>query len=973
MKKPKLKSRIALLIISFIAAIPLAFSQDVGATFCWHYNEIYGGDVYAFNQSIAKKGLPADNTHWSTTTEWWENMAEEIEYSGIDFIALLSRGTTPAAPDRGNGNPNHISKLINAMNATGATFKVAIFDDCPNSWTGAKNWNESAGATYSTDSPKFDCAVTANWQYIYEMNIKPTWQAIPDAKRYKIDGRPVIWFWGAKPSWMNNLQGNLSKILTHIKTKCQADFGFTPYLIIEKSWLDNDSTITTAHADGVHGWFTSATQISHTLWKKDDGTLWNGKKFGALCPGFGYQGNAPFMDPKMGYATGNERRLKAGLDATVGDGAISTLVEGFTDAAESAALWRSNDTQYYDYPNERLNMLRRYTSDPYPATLKIQAEACDSFSDLTTGNSGGAYRRGGNLDIEKCADTKGGWNVTATQANEWMQWEELPLLKNTKFQLRYRSTASASIKYSVDGTALSTITLPSTNDVWTTIDAGNYTTASNSLHTVKLTIVSGSPDINYTLRVNGTVAVSGVTLTPATASLSIGNTQQLIATVAPSNATNKTVTWSTSNASVATVNSTGLVTAIASGTATITCTTQDGNKTASSLITVASASNTIQIIQAENAAYSGAVIASNQTGFNGTGFIDFVNATGDYVQWTVNVPTAGSYDLSFRYALPSGGRPLELKVNGTVKVASLDFPATGLWTTWEKVITTQTLNAGNNTIKLTTNGSNGGNIDELKVVPYLDDCDAINGWSNATANSLTYYTTDKKQGTGCVQMIGSATEEFKKVFSPAFNSGTSIANGVLSFWYYVSDVTKCGTVRVELGSGGAADINELSWPLTGLSNGWNQISLNISDASQIGTPNMNALNWFRIYDTKTASITTRIDAIQILDNSIAASSQRIGKTLSTITNETSKSLGKSIRIFPNPYKQGKLEVNLNGFENAETVQLKITNLLGQLIHQEVLTDKSHNELNLSTQLTESVYFISVESDGVKIVKKLMVK
>jgi len=388
---------------------------------------------------------------------------------------------------------------------------------------------------------------------------------------------------------------------------------------------------------------------------------------------------------------------------------------------------------------------------------------------------------------------------------------------------------------------------------------------------------------------------------------------------------------------------------------------------------VATTSNPIQILQAEDAAYSGAVIASNQTGFNGTGFIDFVNATGDYVQWTVNVPTAGSYDLSFRYALPSGSRPLELKVNGIVKVSSLDFPPTGLWTTWGKVITTQSLNAGNNTIKLTTNGSNGGNIDELKVVPYLDDCDAITSWNSSSSNSISYYTSDKKQGAGCVQMIGSATEEFKKVFSPAFNSDTSIANGVLSFWYYVSDVTKCGSVKVELGSGGAADINELSWTLSGLTNGWNQISLNISNASQLGTPNMNALNWFRIYDTKTASITTRIDAIQILDNSIPASSQRISNTLSIASNETSKSLEKSISIFPNPYKQGKLEVNLNGFENAETVQLKITNLLGQLIHQEVLTDKSHNELNLSKQLTESVYFISVESNDVKIVKKLIVK
>lgn len=487
MKKYFFKISLILAVTSVVSSLVRA--QDVGATFCWHYNEIYGGDIYEKNNSLAKKGLPDDNTHWSVTTEWWENMAEEIEYSGIDFVALLSRGTTPNAPDRGNGNPNHISKLIDAMNLTGATFKLAIFDDCPNSWTGAKNWNVSGGASYSTDNPKFDCAVTANWQYIYDMNIKPTWQAIPDARRYKIDGRPVIWFWGAKPSWMTNLQGNLSRILTFIKTKCQADFGFTPYLIIEKSWLDNDNTITTAHADGVHGWFTSATQISYTLWKKDDGTWWNGKKFGALCPAFGYAGHEPFMDPKMGYATGNERRLKAGLDATVGAGALSTLVEGFTDAAESAALWRSNDTEYYDYPNERLNMLRRYTSDPYPATLKVQAEACDLFSDLTTGNSGGAYRRGGNLDILKCTDANAGWHVTGTQTNEWMEWKELPLLANTKFRLRYKSTAASSVRFSVDGVALSTISLPSTSGVWTTIDAGTFTTTSNSLHTVRLTIM----------------------------------------------------------------------------------------------------------------------------------------------------------------------------------------------------------------------------------------------------------------------------------------------------------------------------------------------------------------------------------------------------------------------------------------------------------------------------------------------------
>jgi len=419
-----------------------------------------------------------------------------------------------------------------------------------------------------------------------------------------------------------------------------------------------------------------------------------------------------------------------------------------------------------------------------------------------------------------------------------------------------------------------------------------------------------------------------------------------------------------------------LVTAIAPGTATITATTQDGAKTDTSVITVSAIIVGPQVLQAENATYSGAVVATNQTGYNGSGFIDFTNNTGDYLQWSVNVPSAGSYDLSFRYSLLTSGRPLELKVNGTVKVASLDFPATGSWSTWSTLTSTQTLNAGNNTIRLSTIGSNGGNIDELTVSPiakYLDNCDTSANWSSASANTISYFTSDKKQGTGCVQMVGSATEEFKKIFTTPYNSGTTIANGALSFWYYVSDVTKIGTVRVELGSGGAADVNELSWPLSGLTNGWNQIILNTADATAVGTPNMSALNWFRIYDTKTASITTRIDAIQVMDASIAPSTQRKGIKGNAINEDEHNPTEKSLTVYPNPYKNGTLTIDIIGFEASNEVQLRVTNLLGQIIHQEILTNTTHKELNLSGRLNEAVYFISIEGGENKLVKKLIVK
>ncbi|QSW91565.1 Ig-like domain-containing protein [Flavobacterium endoglycinae] len=85
------------------------------------------------------------------------------------------------------------------------------------------------------------------------------------------------------------------------------------------------------------------------------------------------------------------------------------------------------------------------------------------------------------------------------------------------------------------------------------------------------------------------VAVTTVSLSPTTASLNVGGTQQLTPTVLPSNATNKSVTYSSNNTSVATVNTSGLITAVANGTATITVTTVDGSKTSTCTVTVSTA------------------------------------------------------------------------------------------------------------------------------------------------------------------------------------------------------------------------------------------------------------------------------------------------------------------------------------------------------------------------------------------------
>jgi len=81
--------------------------------------------------------------------------------------------------------------------------------------------------------------------------------------------------------------------------------------------------------------------------------------------------------------------------------------------------------------------------------------------------------------------------------------------------------------------------------------------------------------------------VTGVTLNRTAATIAPGETLTLTATVQPEKAANKNVRWSSSDSQVASVNN-GVVTAVKEGTATITVTTEDGNKTAKCFITVGS-------------------------------------------------------------------------------------------------------------------------------------------------------------------------------------------------------------------------------------------------------------------------------------------------------------------------------------------------------------------------------------------------
>ena len=304
------------------------------------------------------------------------------------------------------------------------------------------------------------------------------------------------------------------------------------------------------------------------------------------------------------------------------------------------------------------------------------------------------------------------------------------------------------------------------------------------------------------------IPVTGVVLSPTNAKINIYTNRQLYSTVQPTNATNKALNWVSSDTAVASVSTTGLVTAISEGSATLTATTIDGNKTATSTITVIPSTTNYQ---AEDAEFVGPVVASNQPGYNGTGFLDYTNATKDFIKWNVYVSTTGNYNLNFRYA-SSSVRPLKLTINGVDVISSVAFPSTGSFSTWGNYITSQLLNSGNNTITLTAIGSSGGNFDELTI----------------------------------------------------------------------------------------------------------------------------------------------------------------GSTLG-VNSRTFEKDNKTVRVYPNPLTNGIFTVATDGFDDDTNIRIIITNSNGQKIYEKKLNDPCHTDLNLAGKLSNSIYFVAVESDQSKIVTKLIVK
>jgi len=171
------------------------------------------------------------------------------------------------------------------------------------------------------------------------------------------------------------------------------------------------------------------------------------------------------------------------------------------------------------------------------------------------------------------------------------------------------------------------------------------------------------------------VPVTGVSLNKTSLSLAVGGSATLTATVAPSNATNKNVTWTSSDPTKATVTNGGVVRAVATGSTTITVKTADGNKTATCAVTVTGGGSTIAVtgVTLNKSSLSLAVGGSETL----TATVAPNNATNKNVTWTSSAPTIATVTNGLVRAVSAGSTTIIVSTVDGGKTATCSVTVTG--------------------------------------------------------------------------------------------------------------------------------------------------------------------------------------------------------------------------------------------------------------------------------------------------------
>ena len=225
------------------------------------------------------------------------------------------------------------------------------------------------------------------------------------------------------------------------------------------------------------------------------------------------------------------------------------------------------------------------------------------------------------------------------------------------------------------------VTWTSSNGTVASVSNGKIIALKAGKTTITVKTEDGGKTATCEVTVNAKVyPVTGVTLDKTSATLTEGDELTLTATINPDNATNKNVTWSSSNSAVASV-SNGKVTALKAGKATITVKTDDGGKTATCEVTVNAKVYPVISVSLDK---TSATLTEGDV-FTLTAIVNPDNATNKNITWSSSDNTVASVSNGKVTALKAGKATITVKTDDGGKTATCEvtvnakvYPVTGV-------------------------------------------------------------------------------------------------------------------------------------------------------------------------------------------------------------------------------------------------------------------------------------------------------
>ena len=308
----------------------------------------------------------------------------------------------------------------------------------------------------------------------------------------------------------------------------------------------------------------------------------------------------------------------------------------------------------------------------------------------------------------------------------------------------------------------------------------------------------------WTTYVPPTINATGVSVTPETSSIEEGATVQLAAEVAPANASNKDVVWSSLDTNIATVSQTGLVTAVAEGATSIVATTDDGGFTDSCALTVTPApvsnvndpltktyTGSVEVT-GSGSVYVIAALASNYNIYMKIG-PDVVRTT-----YTVanNVVTADTGNAT--YGVFVGSLSVDRNTLTKTSLSGPAGPGVGSLVMSAASVVLEDANA-------TTTAA--------LQSKYLIQYDSGSGFSNSTsADRVEYDTVNKIEGDGAMKLKNGT---FGKMRYKSASMPTSLGNFVtFGMWFYNDTGASISAQMFVYTANGASYFNFVTFTIT---------------------------------------------------------------------------------------------------------------------------------------------------------------